>query len=185
MSLPLKPLPFERIAKPSTGDWPTYHGQLTGNRHSTLAEITPANVGTLAMRWMFTAPNAGVLQVTPVVVDGTMYVTNVNACYALDAVSGKLLWQYRRDRTKGLAGDAASGINRGVALLENRLFMVTDNAHLIALDRSSGSVLWEITMADSVKITAPHRLRWLWAISLFPESPAEMRACAAFSLLLM
>src|SRR4029077_805743 len=54
-----------------------------------------------------------------------------------------------RPRTQGLAGDAATGINRGVAVLGNRVFMVTDNAHLIALDRDAGTLLWDVEMADS------------------------------------
>ncbi len=86
---------------------------------------------------------------TPVVVDGVMYVTTVNEAYALDARNGRQIWRYRRPRSKDLAGDAAGGINRGVAMLDDRLFMVTDNAHLIALDRITGRLLWDVEMADS------------------------------------
>ncbi|MCX6625813.1 MAG: PQQ-binding-like beta-propeller repeat protein, partial [Acidobacteria bacterium] len=86
--------------------------------------------------------------VTPIVVDGVMYVTAVNECHALDARNGKRLWTYQRPRTKGVIGDAGGGINRGAAVLGNRLFLVTDHAHLLALDRSSGELLWETEMAD-------------------------------------
>jgi alcohol dehydrogenase (cytochrome c) len=123
---------------------------LSGNRFSPLDQINTRNVGQLAPRWMFTvqgAPRA--LQVTPVVADGVMYVTSVNEAYALDARSGREIWHYSRPRTKGLAGDAASGINRGVAILGDRVFMVTDNAHLIALHRHTGRLLWDVEMADS------------------------------------
>ena len=68
--------------------------------------------------------------------------------YALDAGSGRRIWDYRRPRTKGLAGDAAGGINRGVAVAGDRVFMVTDHAHLIALDRFTGALLWDTEMAD-------------------------------------
>ena len=51
-------------------------------------------------------------------------------------------------RSTGLAGDAASGINRGVALGGDKVFMVTDNAHLIALNRATGLLLWDVEMAD-------------------------------------
>ena len=78
-----------------------------------------------------------------------MYVTTANECHALDAGSGRRLWDYRRPRTKGLAGDAAGGINRGVAVAGDRVFMVTDNAHLLALDRFTGALLWDTEMADS------------------------------------
>jgi alcohol dehydrogenase (cytochrome c) len=97
---------------------------------------------------MFTLPNASRLQVTPVVVEGVMYVTAANEAYALDAGTGRQLWHYRRARTKGVIGDAGGGINRGVAINGRRLFMVTDHAHLIALDRFTGSLLWESEMAD-------------------------------------
>ena len=82
-------------------------------------------------------------------VDGVMYLTAANECHALDAGTGRRLWVYQRPRSKGLAGDAASGINRGVAVGGDRVFMVTDNAHLIALDRRTGALLWETEMADS------------------------------------
>ena len=82
------------------------------------------------------------------VVDGIMYVTSANQCYALDAGSGRQIWLYERPRTKGLIGNAAAGINRGVAVSGDRVFMVTDNAHLIALHRFTGELLWETEMAD-------------------------------------
>jgi alcohol dehydrogenase (cytochrome c) len=129
-------------------DWPTYHGDLRGNRYSGARQIDASNVSRLAPAWVFTLADAGRLEVTPVVVDGVMYVTNANECYALDAGSGRRIWHYQRPRTKGLAGDAASGINRGVAVAGDRLFMVTDHAHLIALDRFTGELAWETTMAD-------------------------------------
>jgi alcohol dehydrogenase (cytochrome c) len=135
-------------ATPVSGDWPTYHGKLSGNRHSSLRQIDTTNVAKLAPRWMFPVPSAQRLQVTPVVLDGIMYVTGPNEAYALDASTGRRIWEFRRPRTKGLAGDAASGINRGVAVHGARLFMVTDHAHLLALDRFTGALLWDIEMAD-------------------------------------
>jgi alcohol dehydrogenase (cytochrome c) len=132
----------------SSADWPTYHGDYRGNRYSRLAGIDKGNVRGLVLKWLFSVPGAPRLQVTPVVVDGVMYVTAPNECYALDAGNGRRLWQYRRPRTPGLVGDASAGINRGVAVSGHRLFMVTDHAHLIALDRFTGQLLWETTMAD-------------------------------------
>ena len=144
------PLSFADIARPGSGQWPTYDGQLSGNRFSTLDQINPATIHRLAPKWMFTierTPRA--LQVTPIVVDGVMYVTSVNEAYALDARNGGTIWHYSRPRTQGLAGDAATGINRGVAVLGDRVFIVTDNAHLIALHRDNGRLLWDVEMADS------------------------------------
>ncbi len=138
----------EQISHPRAGEWPSYHGEIGGNRHSTLAAINTANVSRLAPAWMFSVPGAPRLQVTPLVFDGVMYVTAPNEAYALDPQSGRTLWSFRRPRTKGLVGDAASGINRGVAILGQRLFMVTDHAHLLALDRTNGKLLWDVEMAD-------------------------------------
>jgi alcohol dehydrogenase (cytochrome c) len=132
----------------SQTDWPTYHGRLDGNRYSTLAQIDKINVGRLAPRWTYSVPNASRLAVTPVVVDGVMYVTATNACHALDAGSGRRIWTYRRPRTKDLAGDAAGGVNRGVAVAGDLVFMVTDSAHMIALDRFTGALRWDTEMAD-------------------------------------
>ena len=104
----------------------------------------------LASKWMFPVPGAPrALDMTPVVVDGVMYVTSVNEAFALDARSGREIWHYSRPRSQGLAGDAASGINRGVAVLGDRVFMVSDNAHLFALHRFTGQLMWEPEMADS------------------------------------
>ena len=77
-----------------------------------------------------------------------MYVTSGNEMYALDAGSGRQIWHYQRARTKGQIGNAGGGINRGAAVAGDRVFMATDNAHLIALDRMTGALLWDIEMAD-------------------------------------
>ena len=132
----------------SEADWPSYNGQTTGGRYSNLKQITDANVAHLQLKWLYTMPNIREVQATPVVVDGVMYVTVANECIALDAGSGHQVWHYRRSRTQGITGLAALGVNRGVAIQGNRVFMVTDNAHMIALDRMTGALLWETQMID-------------------------------------
>ena len=132
----------------SQADWPVYHGALNANRYSALAKIDKTNIGRMAPKWVFTIPSSARLQVTPVVVEGVMYVTSANECYALDAGSGKQIWHYQRPRTAGLAGNAAGGINRGVAVNGDRVFMDTDHAHIIALNRFTGKLIWETEMAD-------------------------------------
>lgn len=129
-------------------DWTTYNGNIGGNRFTALSQITKANIKHVGPRWIFTMPNASGLEVTPIVADGVMYVTNANECYALDAGSGRQLWHFQRPRTRGLVGNAAGGMNRGVALAGDKVYMVTDNAHLLALNRADGEVAWEIEMAD-------------------------------------
>lgn len=132
----------------SQRDWPTYNGQLSGNRYSSMTQINKSTISRLAPSWIFNLPNTSPLEGTPVVVGGIMYVTTVNECYALDAGAGRQIWHFQRHRTRGLVGNAAGGINRGVAVEGDRLFMVTDNAHLIALSRFTGKLLWETEMAD-------------------------------------
>jgi len=98
------------------------------------------------MIWMFTLPGTGQLQVTPVVAGGIMYVTGPNECYALDAGSGREIWHYKRPRTRGLT--TTGGANRGVAVAGDRVFMETDHAHIIALDRFTGDLLWDTELDD-------------------------------------
>ena len=129
----------------SSVSWPTYNGDPGGNRYTTLTQIDKDTISRLAPAWIFTLPDAGNLQGTPVVVDGLMYVTSVNECYALDAGSGRVVWHYKRPRTKGVV---QGGANRGVAIAGGRLFMETDHAHLLALDRFSGELIWDTPLAD-------------------------------------
>lgn len=132
----------------SQADWPTYNGRTTGSRYSELRQITDANANHLHVKWIFSLSNAKEVQTTPVVVDGVMYVTYANECYALDAGSGRMIWHYQRPRTRGLIGVGASGANRGAAVAGDKVFMDTDNAHLIALDRMTGALVWDQEMAD-------------------------------------
>ena len=126
-------LRFDEVARPKAGEWPTYHGRLSGNRHSTLDQNQRRERGRLAPKWTFQVPGAsGALQMTPVVVEGLMYVTAANAVWALMRAPAVKSGRYSRPRTSGLVGDPASGINRGVAVLGDRVFLQTDHAHLIA-----------------------------------------------------
>jgi alcohol dehydrogenase (cytochrome c) len=129
-------------------DWVTYNGQAGGNRFIAMQQIVKSNVRHVAPRWIFTMPNASRLEVTPLVANGIMYVTNGNECFALDAGSGRPIWHFQRARTQDLIGNAASGINRGVALANGKVFMVTDDAHLLALNRATGELLWDTQTAD-------------------------------------
>jgi alcohol dehydrogenase (cytochrome c) len=126
----------------STVDWSGYNGDPGGNRYTTIGQITKANVARLAPRWMFTLPNTARLQVTPVVVGGIMYVSSANECYALDAGTGREIWHYRRQ------GERTGGINRGVATAGDRVFLQTERAHIVALNRFSGEEVWDTEMAD-------------------------------------
>ncbi len=127
-------------------DWPTYNGETGGNRHTTLRGIDKANVTRLAPRWMATVAEAGSLQVTPVVVDGHHVRDRAERVLSPSTrAAGRRLWRYKRPRTKGVSGGWA---NRGVAVAGDRVFMMTDHAHVIALDRFTGALLWDTALAD-------------------------------------
>ncbi|HET7873221.1 MAG TPA: c-type cytochrome, partial [Terriglobales bacterium] len=159
-------VPFSRILHPRSGDWLTYNGNLNGNRYSELSEINTKNVNELRLKWIFTMPlwkqllpdtayyNLNMqyfgLEVTPLVADGIMYATGPQRAYALDARTGQEIWSYSRPRTAGIVGDAALGTNRGVAILGDKIFRVTDDAHLIALNRTTGKPAWEVVMPDEL-----------------------------------
>ena len=77
-------------------DWPFYHGQLSGNRHSTLRQINTANVQQLAPRWMFNVTCTGLHEATPIVSEGVMFITAVNEVFELDPRDGRQIWVDRR-----------------------------------------------------------------------------------------
>jgi len=79
---------------------------------------------------------------------GVMYVSYRNTVWALDAGSGREIWKWDRAFTEGLSGNATFGANRGVTVSGNRVFFLTDNAHMVALDKGTGELLWETAMAD-------------------------------------
>ena len=140
--------PEQLLAKGIAGDWPSYNGDYTGRRFSSLTQITPQNVAHLQAQWVFHSKNAGVLEATPIVVNGIMYMTASNDAYALNAQTGQVLWHHARPVSSGLIDDAAGHINRGVAVLGTRLYMETDNAHLLCLDARGGQLIWDVAYAD-------------------------------------
>jgi len=77
-----------------------------------------------------------------------MLVTSANDAYALDAKTGRTIWHHEMPKNEGLIDDASSHHNRGVALWGSRLYMNTDNAHLLCLDIRSGHLIWDIAYAD-------------------------------------
>ena len=129
-------------------DWSSYNGSATSNRHSPIDQIDRNNVDQLTTEWFFPIYDMRMVEGTPVVIAGVMYVTAANQVYALDAATGREIWRYSQPRTEGLVGDPAIGLNRGVAVREDLLFTVTDHAHVIALDRFTGELVWDAEMAD-------------------------------------
>jgi PQQ-dependent dehydrogenase (methanol/ethanol family) len=147
---PADPAEFAAIMNPKPGNWPTYNGNLSGNRYSTLDQINPSNVRRLQLQWIYPMPYQP-LETTPLVVDGIMYVSGPNMVHALDARTGRDIWKYSRPRsqTGTVSGDAAIGANRGTAMSGDRIFYTTDNSHVICLNRITGALLWDVSMLET------------------------------------
>jgi alcohol dehydrogenase (cytochrome c) len=139
------------LQKQAAENWVSYNGDYTGRRYSGMTQITPANVSRMTAQWVFHTRGPGPMEVTPVVVAGVMFVTSANHAFALDAKTGKQLWHHARAITQGLVDDAAAHHNRGVAILGTRIYMETDNAHLLCLDARSGNLLWDVLYATGNK----------------------------------
>jgi alcohol dehydrogenase (cytochrome c) len=129
-------------------DWLENHGDKTGNRYSRLEQINTGSVQRLGKAWEFPIPSSARLQATPVVVDGIMYMVGWNEMYALDATTGEQLWSYSEARHDGILGEAGSGANKGATIWGDRVFMVTDHAHVLAFNRKDGTKLWDSEMGD-------------------------------------
>ncbi len=132
--------------------WLTFHGDYTGQRHSPLSQLTPQNVAGLVPQWIFQAETPGLqgraIEATPLVADGVIYLTgNFNEAYAIDARTGRALWRYRRALSQESRAYVCCGpANRGFAILGDRLFMQTLDAHLVALDRTTGKVVFDVAV---------------------------------------
>jgi alcohol dehydrogenase (cytochrome c) len=128
--------------------WLTFGGDYANQRHSPLTQIAPDNVGRLVPRWTFQTGAIGNFETTPLMRDNVLYVTGPqNIAWAIDARTGRQIWRYRRELPSGLT--ACCGlVNKGFAMLDDKLFLATLDAHLIALDRRTGAVVWDATLGD-------------------------------------
>jgi alcohol dehydrogenase (cytochrome c) len=141
---------YERILNSSKEpwNWLTYSGSYQSWRYSTLDQINSSNAGSLTAQWVFQSASLGQFETTPLVIDGVLYGTGQdNRAFALDARTGRAIWRYQRslpDKIQACCGM----VNRGFAALGDRLFMATLDAHVIALDRKTGTVVWDTEAAD-------------------------------------
>jgi alcohol dehydrogenase (cytochrome c) len=138
---------YEDILKGPAENWTTYAGSYPGWRYSPLQQITAENAKWLAPKWVYHVPNARGLRSSPIVYNGVMYVTNSNSVYALDARSGRLVWQYLDTKAKG------QGVNRGAAILGDRVYFTTNDNYLTALNRQTGAIMFSRQFADMTKGT--------------------------------
>ena len=145
-------VPYERIvtAIDDPESWLTYNGTYDGQRYSPLDQINTENVAGLAPVWIYqVGPRVG-LEVTPIVADGVMYVTSSPSnVTALDLASGRPLWTYEPPIREDLRTLGFPPVNRGVAILDDMVYVGTLDARLVALDARTGAVRWERQVADN------------------------------------
>ncbi|MBK0869116.1 PQQ-dependent dehydrogenase, methanol/ethanol family [Saccharopolyspora sp. HNM0986] len=149
---------YERIknARSESHNWITYYGDYDGKRYSLLDQINTENVKRIGPAWIFQAGTSGQIagastyafETSPMVVDGVMYVTGWDGWFwALDAKTGEQLWRYKHAVPFDVSL-CCGNVNRGCAIANGKVYFVTPNAHLLALDATNGNKVWEKTIGD-------------------------------------
>lgn len=139
-------------------DWPSYGGTKMAWRYSALDQVNTENVSRLRPAWIFqTGEYSDALQSTPIVINGTMYLsTNNSKVFALNAATGELLWQYDYPVSDfdGGGNDITDYVlhgaqNRGVAVAAGKVFLGTHDNYLVALDANTGQELWKVNIDNA------------------------------------
>jgi acido-empty-quinoprotein group A len=129
------------LLKPPTDTWPTYNGDYSGSRFSTLDQINAGNIHSLTLAWVFQTQGA-TIKSTPLEVNGILYFSVPDNVWAVDARFGRTIWHYERKSEGDHIG------HRGLAMYRNWLYFTTPDAHLVSLDAKDGSVRWIVELAD-------------------------------------
>ncbi len=146
----LTPVSDERLNRGTddTSAWLMYGGNFENWRYSPLTIVNRDNVNKLQAAWMFQTGIPGQLEAAPIVADGILYLTaSYNNLYALDAVTGAVLWHHEHQMPSDLV-ICCGPTNRGVAIADDKVYMATLDARLLALDRATGKVVWNIVIDD-------------------------------------
>ena len=124
------------LLNPDPNDYLLYSGTYDSQRHSLLKQINTANVGKLQAKWIFHLTGARDLEAPPIVHKGVMYVGQYNRVHALDAATGRLIWEHFRQ-------PASVGWQRGIGIYGDMVYMIGQDSALVALDRRTGNPKWE------------------------------------------
>lgn len=143
-------------------EWPHYGGDQANTRYSTLKQINTGNVKNLKVAWIHSLGTLESQESTPLIIDGTMYVTSSTGpryVFALDAKTGAKKWVYQPELPGDFMSTVCCGLdNRGVAVANGKVFVGRLDAKMDALDAATGKRLWTVTVADYKKghaITSP------------------------------
>ena len=137
-------------------NWLTYYGAYDGQRYSPLDQINTENVKRIGPAWVFQAGSSGIIagastysfEAAPIVVDGIMFLSGWDGwVWALDAKTGTEIWRYKHAVPFDVSL-CCGNVNRGVAVAKGKVFFVTANAHVLALDATTGKRVWDKTYGD-------------------------------------
>jgi len=131
------------LLHPPTDSWLNFHGGYSGQRHTSLAGITPQNVGSLHQVWRFQTGQNQSIKASPILANGILYVTTPDNIWAVDARTAKTLWHYENP-----PNTAFHIGHRGAAVYKDSVYLTTPDCHLIALNSKDGKVKWDIVIAD-------------------------------------
>ena len=160
------PLDPAVLLKPPTDAWPSYHGDYTGRHYSPLRQVTTANARNLSLAWLYRTPastdgavlggppvvpaagpgrgggapaltSGPIVKAMPLMVHGILYLSTPNRVFAVDARTGRQIWQYLWRGGRGAIG------NRGVAMYRNWLYVVTPDNFVVSLEAATGKERWK------------------------------------------
>ena len=147
---PLTPVTDVMLRDPDPADWLMYRRTYDAWGYSPLDQIRRENVADLELAWVWAMAD-GANQPTPLVLDGIMFLANPgNIIQALDAATGDLLWEYRRQFPDDIRPGGFDQL-RNLALYEGKVFVATKDASLVALDARTGKTVWDTQVADPRK----------------------------------
>ena len=143
------PVTDEMLRQPKPENWINFRNGYNLWGYSPLDEIDDNNVSELRLVWS-RAMQHGYQEVEPIVYDGVMFLANVeDIVQALDATTGDLLWEYRRNLPDNIANVTGTRYRyRNVSIYDDKIFLATNDAFLVALDAKTGAVVWETQRAD-------------------------------------
>ena len=140
--------PDQALINPDPKDWVTYGGRYDSQRYSTLKQVTAANASRLQSKWVYHVDGLNGLEPTPIVMNGVMYISGFNRVDAIDARSGNIIWKYQRQ-------PASATRQRGTAVYGDKVYVVTADSHLVALDARTGGVRWDVKSDLAITGGAP------------------------------
>src|SRR5205823_1734390 len=144
----LTPVTDAMLRNPPPGDWLMWRRTYDGWGYSPLEQINKANVKNLQVAWAWSM-TPGATEATPIVHDGVLFIFNyANRIQALNAATGDLIWEYKRDLPERMLAAGGNLSTRNMAFYGDNLIVATSDAHLVALEAKTGKVVWDHTTAD-------------------------------------